>query len=83
MLLVESIEATLTAAFLPEEQKRPFVHKAIVKRDTAAVFLRIAWELGSIDTQKYVALSEPLSAVGQQLGGWHNKLAKQNSATKR
>lgn len=79
MLLVESIEAALAATFLPPEQKRPFVHRAIVKRDTAEVFLRIAWELASIDTKKYVALSKPLSAAGQQLGGWHNQLLKQNS----
>jgi len=78
-LLIESIEAALTAAFLSPEQKRPFVHKAIVKRDTAQVILRMAWELNCIDTKKYVALSEPLVAAGQQLGGWHNQLLKQNS----
>lgn len=82
VLLVESIEAALTAAFLPKEQKRPFVHRAIVKLDTAAVLLRIAWELKSIDTKKYAALSDPLSAAGQQLGGWHNQLVKQNSPAK-
>ncbi|MEK7208301.1 MAG: four helix bundle protein [Patescibacteria group bacterium] len=78
-LLVESIESALTAAFLPPEQKRPFVHRAMVKRDTAEVMLRIAWELNCIDTKKYAALSMPLAEAGQQLGGWHNQLVKQNS----
>src|SRR3989338_6668010 len=78
-LLVETIEAALTAVFLPKEQKRPFVHKAIVKLDTAKVFLYVSWELKSIDTKKYVAVSEPLAGAGQQLGGWHNQLIKQNS----
>ena len=73
------MEAVLTAAFLTKEQKRSFVHKAIVKLDTASVFLRIAWELASLDTKKYAALSEPIAGAGQQLGGWHNQLLKQNS----
>ena len=78
-LLIESLEATLTAAFLQKELKRPFVHKAVVKLDTANVLLRVAWELKAMDTKKYAALSVPLSEAGQQLGGWHNQLLKQNS----
>jgi len=81
LLLTECMEAALTAVFLPREQKRPFVHKAIIKLDTATVFIRVAWELKSLDSKKYAALSIPLSEAGRQLGGWHNQLLKQNSAT--
>ncbi len=79
-LLIESIEAALTATFLAPEHKRAFVHRAIVKRDTAQVLLRIAWELKSLDSKKYAALSVLLVEAGRQLGGWHNQLNKQNSA---
>lgn len=82
-LLVESIEAILTASFLSKEQKRPFVHRAIIKLDTAKVFLRVAWELQSLDHTKYATLSAPLEEVGRQLGGWHNQLIKQNSTDKK
>ncbi len=82
-LLVECLEATLTAIFLTQEQRRQFVHKAIVKIDTVNVLLRISWELKSLDTKKYTALSLPLTEAGRQLGGWHNKLLKENSANKK
>lgn len=80
MLLIESIESAVTAAFLPKEQKCPFVHKAMVKLDTAKVFLQIAWEIKSLDTKKYSSLSLPLAEAGRMFGGWHNQLLKQNSA---
>ena len=75
-LLIESMESALTATFLPKEQKRPFVHKAIVKLDTGKVLLQIAWEIKSIDTKKYIALSTPLNEAGRMFGGWHNQLLK-------
>jgi hypothetical protein len=37
------------------------------------------WEIKAIDTKKFIALSEPLTEAGKQLGGWHGQLAKQNS----
>lgn len=80
VLFVDCLEATLTALFLPPEQRRSFVHKAIIKLDTANVFLRMAWELKSLDTKKYITISEPLAEAGRQLGGWHNQLLRQNSA---
>ena len=79
-MFVECVEATLTAVFLPKEHRRSFVHKAIIKLDTTNVFLRVAWELASLDDKKYAALSALLAEAGRQLGGWHNQLLKQNSA---
>ncbi len=82
-LFIESIEYAVTATFLSREQKRPFVHKAMVKLDTGKVFLQIAWEIKSLDTKKYAALSLPLAEAGRMFGGWHNQLLKQNSADKK
>jgi hypothetical protein len=30
----------------------------------------------------YLAISEKINNVGQQLGGWHNKMVKENSPIK-
>lgn len=78
-LLVETIEAAVTAAFLTRAEKIPFVRLALRKVDTAKVLLAVLWEAKSLDNKKYIALSEPLSEVGKMLGGWNGQLLKQNS----
>jgi hypothetical protein len=39
----------------------------------------ILWETKSLDTKKYIALSEKMDEVGRMLGGWSGQLKKQNS----
>jgi len=47
--------------------------------DTIKVLLEVLWETKSLDTKKYIALSEPLNEIGKMLGGWSGQLIKQNS----
>ena len=68
------------AAFLPREEKTPYVRLAIRKTDTLKLLIMILWESKSLDTKKYVALSEKMSEVGKMLGGWQGQLKKQNPA---
>ena len=79
MLFAEMIEAIAYASFLARSEKQPYVRLAIRKLDTLTVLLMVLWETKSLDTNKYTALSLPLNAVGQQLGGWNGQLTKQNS----
>lgn len=81
-LAVECIEAVSVAAFLSREEKTPYVRLAIRKLDTAKILLMILWETKSLDTKKYIALSEKLAEIGRMLGGWNGQLTKQNSPTK-
>jgi len=81
-LFIETIEAISGAAFLKKEEKAPWVRLAIRKLDTAKVLLLVLWESKSIDTKKYIVLSEKLEEVGKQLGGWNGQLIKQNSPNK-
>ncbi len=81
-ILIENIEAVVTASFTPKQDKLPYVRQAIRKLDTAKVLLNMLWEAGSLDTKKYAALSAPLEEVGRMLGGWHGQLLKQNSPVK-
>lgn len=75
-LFVEAIEAVSIAAFLAREEKSPYVRLAIRKTDTLKIFLMILWETKSLDTKKYIALSEKMGEVGRMLGGWNGQLAK-------
>jgi len=83
---VEAIEAIVTASFLNQTEKLPYVRLAIRKLDTLKIFLMILWETKSLDNKKYIALSEKLDEIGRNLGGWLGKLSKdlekQNSLKK-
>jgi hypothetical protein len=80
-----------TAAFLPREEKIPFVRAAIRKLDTLKILLSILWETKALDNKKFIALSVPLEEIGRMAGGWYGQLAKpvlsrvekQNSSSQR
>ena len=78
-LFVETIEAVVSATFLPRTEKIPHVRLAARKLDTLKILLMMLWETKSLDTKKYVALSLPLDEIGRMLGGWNGQLVKQNS----
>ena len=78
-LFVEAMEAIITASFLNQSEKLPYVHLAIRKIDTLKIFLMLLWETKSMDNKKYIELSLKLDEVGRNLGGWCGQLLKQNS----
>ncbi len=79
-LFIDVIEAIVTASFLGPLEKLPYIRLAVRKLDTLKIFLMILWETKSLDTKKYITLSEKLDEVGRNLGGWSGKIAKENSA---
>ena len=79
ILFTELIEATASAAFLPKNEKTPWIRIAIRKLDTIKIFMMILWETKSLRNKKYISLSAPLEDVGKMLGGWQGQLQKQNS----
>lgn len=81
-LLVDIIEAIVTANFLKPEEKQPYVRLAIKKTDTVKIFFLILWETKSLDNKKYIALSQEIAEIGKMLGGWNGQLSKQNSPSK-
>jgi hypothetical protein len=78
-LFIETIEATSAAAFLSRAEKLPYVRLAARKVDTIKILLMILWEAKSLDTKKYIAVSEIVDEIGKMLGGWKGQL-KKNSA---
>ncbi|HEY4525319.1 MAG TPA: four helix bundle protein [Candidatus Paceibacterota bacterium] len=75
-LFVEIMEATSAAAFLPRQEKLPYVRLAVRKLDTIKLLLLVLWESKSLDTKKYAALSQPIEEAGKMLGGWQGQLIK-------
>lgn len=75
-LFVETIETIASATFLSKDEKLPWVRLAIRKLDTLKVLLLVLWETKSLDTKKYIAVSERLDEVGRMLGGWNGQLMK-------
>ena len=75
-IFIELIEATVTASFLPKEEKMPYIRLAIRKLDLLKVLLLVTWETKSLDNKKYIALSLPLDEVGKMLGGWYGQTEK-------
>lgn len=78
-LFIEMMEAVNAGAFLPKDQKLPYVRLAIRKQDTLKLLLMVLWEAKSLDASKYGALSAQMSEIGKMLGGWNGQLQKQNS----
>lgn len=68
--LVETMEATFTATFLPKDRKLPSIERAAAKLDLAKFFLQVAWEIKALDNKKYLSISEKLAEMGRMLGGW-------------
>ncbi|MEK7479870.1 MAG: four helix bundle protein [Patescibacteria group bacterium] len=74
------MEAISAAAFLPRDEKMPYVRLATRKNDTIKLLLMVLWETKSLDNKKYAVLSERMDEIGKMLGGWQGQLKKQNSA---
>lgn len=79
-LFVEVMEMVSAAAFLPKQEKLPYLRTAIRKIDAIKLLLLILWESKSLDTKKYAALSEKADEIGRMLGGWQGQMVKQNSS---
>lgn len=39
-------------------------------------FLRVAWEIKSLDNKKYIIISEHLEEIGKMLGGWQKQFLR-------
>jgi hypothetical protein len=70
--LIETAELLFIARYLGKEQKLPYLQKANMRLDVAKFFLQILWDVGALDNQKYILLSEKFDEVGRQLGAWVN-----------
>lgn len=64
------------ADYDPYPMKQPCVRLAIRKVETLKILLMEPWETKSLNNTKYVALSEKIDEIGRMLGGWNDRLTK-------
>mgnify|MGYP001567766677 FL=1 len=79
-LYIEAMEAISAAAFLSREEKMPYVRLATRKVDALKLLLMILWETKSLDTKKYIELSEKMDEIGKMLGGWSGQLGRKGTS---
>ncbi len=75
-LFTECLELSLLAGYSAKEAKLPIVQKLSVKFDALKFFLKLLWEIKALDNNKYIALMNPLTEIGNMIGGWMNSLKK-------
>jgi len=68
--MLEIIELTITAGYLPKEQKLSVLQRASVKLDLLKILLRLSFETKCLDNKKYQQLVLQIVEVGRMLGGW-------------
>lgn len=73
-LFCDFIELLLTACHTSRETKMGIIVKACVCLDSLKYFLKIAWELKTMDNKKYLNISNALNEVGKMLGGWKKQM---------
>lgn len=73
-LFLETIEFIVKANYANKIEKIICLRRASVKLDLIKFFLQIAWEVKSLDSKKYVSLSEKMNEIGKMLGGWIKSL---------
>lgn len=76
-LFIELSELILIAGYTSKEYKLPHINKASIKLDVLKFFLKVTWELKSIETKTYSDLAVSLNDVGKMLGGWQKQLVKE------
>lgn len=74
-LFIEVIEYIVLAGYSPREHKAAIIDKCSTKLDALKFFLRLMNRSNQeLLDAKYLEISQPLSEVGKQLGGWQKSL---------
>jgi hypothetical protein len=81
-IFLHAIEYSFLASYSELSQKIIFIDKAIARIDLIKLFLLLAWECKSLDTQKYVHISPYLDEVGRMLGAWRKQQLQKTSRQK-
>lgn len=67
---LDVIEGILQAASMSRSEKVPILNNLSTKLNLLRVFIRLSYDIKSIDAKKYATLQEIIDEVGRMLGGW-------------
>ena len=73
-LIIDIIEQSQIALYLPKDKKSEHISFAITKNDLLKTFLMIAWENNIISAGQYEHISNSVLEIGRMLGGWQKGL---------
>lgn len=68
--ILEILELTLSATYLPKYNKNEVLKKASDKIDLLKYLIRLSYETKSINSEKYLLLEGKIIELGKMLGGW-------------
>lgn len=69
-LIIEIIEAIISASFKQKFDKVAILEMASLKLNILRVLIRLMKDIQSIDNKKYSLLEEIIDEIGRMLGGW-------------
>jgi hypothetical protein len=73
-LFVQLLELLFIAGYQGRAEKLPTVRLAVRRVDLLKFFLRVAWDIGALETKRYALLSEKTDELGRMIGGWKKGL---------
>lgn len=69
-VLLDILEAIITASSLTKQEKLPVLKDASIKLDVIKVLFKLGKDIKVIDNKKYIELENKTSEIGRMLGGW-------------
>ena len=69
-MLLDLLEAIITASNLTKQEKLPVLRQASIKVDILKVLFKLGKDIKVIEIKKYQELEQMLEEVGKMVGGW-------------
>ncbi len=73
-LFLQILELLFVASYQSKDEKERTLEKALHALDLLKFFLRISWEIGALDMNKFTELSGSVYEIGKMVGGWKKGL---------
>lgn len=68
--ILETLGYIISASYKSKYNKMELLTKASDTNDLLKILVRLAYETGSLNKQKYLSLEEKLIETGKMIGGW-------------
>jgi hypothetical protein len=78
--ILDVLELSFSASYLPTERKVVALEKAISRLDTTKFLLLVGWESGAITSGQHIAIGGLLVDASKMLVGWKAYIEKKTSA---
>ena len=71
---LDILEGLLCVGYLPQDKRATQLIQVSSDVDVLRMFLRLAYDIKSINQKKYITLQAVLDEIGRMLGGWMKSL---------